>query len=283
MLFDEVPLIFDCAGDQLIGLITLPEHPFDTGVLMLVGGRQYRAGSHRQFVTLARRLASAGFPSLRFDYRGLGDSSGERRLFDQVDDDIAAALDAWRQANTGLRRFVLCGLCDGATAGVLYCGRRLDARVAGWCLISPWMRSDEGLARVRVRHYYTGRLVDATFWTKLLSGRLGFMQAMREFQQSWRVARSGESEGGFQYQVLMSLRNFPGPMLWLTAGNDLTAKEFQDALQRPAGKDLARRADVESHEIPDADHTFSRTFWQDAAEICICNWLASRREFVEIK
>jgi len=49
----------------------------DTGVLIVVGGPQYRVGSHRQFVMLARFLADHGVPCMRFDYRGMGDVSGE--------------------------------------------------------------------------------------------------------------------------------------------------------------------------------------------------------------
>jgi alpha/beta superfamily hydrolase len=48
-------------------------------VLVIVGGPQYRAGSHRQFTLLARSLAEQGFAVLRFDYRGMGDSTGAMR------------------------------------------------------------------------------------------------------------------------------------------------------------------------------------------------------------
>ena len=49
------------------------------GVLIVTGGPQYRAGSHRQFVLLARFLAARGMAVLRFDYRGMGDSEGAPR------------------------------------------------------------------------------------------------------------------------------------------------------------------------------------------------------------
>ena len=79
----------------------------------MVGGPQYRVGSHRQFVLLARDLAADGFPVFRFDYRGMGDSEGEFRGFEHVEDDIAAAVEAFRSASPGLREIVLWGLCDG--------------------------------------------------------------------------------------------------------------------------------------------------------------------------
>jgi len=52
------------------------------GVLIVVGGPQYRVGSHRQFLLLSRRLAAEGHPVMRFDYRGMGDASGAMRGFE---------------------------------------------------------------------------------------------------------------------------------------------------------------------------------------------------------
>ena len=45
-------------------------------VLCYPGGQEY-IRSRRAFRQLAIRLSSAGFPVLRFDYHGCGDSSGD--------------------------------------------------------------------------------------------------------------------------------------------------------------------------------------------------------------
>ena len=55
----ERALVFECEGEQLVGIVAAPEAA-RVGVLVIVGGPQYRAGSHRQYVLLSRRLASAG-------------------------------------------------------------------------------------------------------------------------------------------------------------------------------------------------------------------------------
>ena len=94
MNFTEHALSFTCAGEKLLGIVAAPELPKSTGVLVLVGGPQYRVGSHRQFRLLARALAKAGYPLMRFDYRGMGDSIGDLRNFEAVNDDITAAIDA---------------------------------------------------------------------------------------------------------------------------------------------------------------------------------------------
>src|SRR5690349_14351227 len=89
----ERAVFFQCQGEQLVGILSGAEQPATRGVLILVGGPQYRAGSHRQFTLLARHLAEHGVPSLRFDYRGMGDSGGEVRSFEDVSPDIRCAID----------------------------------------------------------------------------------------------------------------------------------------------------------------------------------------------
>jgi alpha/beta superfamily hydrolase len=91
----EQVLTFICAGEPLVGVACVPDKARSTGVVVVVGGPQCRVGSHRQFLLLSRALASAGYLVLRFDYRGMGDSCGEIRNFENVDDDIAAAIDAF--------------------------------------------------------------------------------------------------------------------------------------------------------------------------------------------
>jgi alpha/beta superfamily hydrolase len=98
----------------------LPEKQPACGVLVVVGGPQYRVGSHRQFLLLSRRLASEGYPVMRFDYRGMGDGGGAMRSFEDVSADIGAAIEAFQRRCPSVRRIVLWGLCDAASAALLY-------------------------------------------------------------------------------------------------------------------------------------------------------------------
>ena len=50
----ETALTFACQGETLLGVLSEPPSPTDTCMLIVVGGPQYRAGSHRLFVQLAR-------------------------------------------------------------------------------------------------------------------------------------------------------------------------------------------------------------------------------------
>ena len=139
----ERALFFDCAGDTLLGILHPAQGvPCGIGLLLVVGGPQYRVGSHRQFVLLARALAAVGIPVFRFDYRGMGDSTGQPRHFEAIAPDIGAALDTFLAESPDLRGVVLWGLCDAATANAFYA--RSDHRVLGQIALNPWVRPAEG-------------------------------------------------------------------------------------------------------------------------------------------
>ena len=82
--------------------------------------------AHRAYRVLARRLDEAGYPTMRFDYAGTGDSSGEAGEHGIADwlADIAAAADALR-AESGQSRIVVVGLRLGATLAALAAQRGL--------------------------------------------------------------------------------------------------------------------------------------------------------------
>lgn len=271
----ELPIIFDCAGERLIGVVNVPNQPADTGVLILVGGRQYRAGSHRQFVLLSRRLASADFCSMRFDFRGMGDSTGEPQSFEALDADIAAALAAFKTHCPHLKRVVLWGLCDAATAAVLYWQRTQYPFVAGLCLVNPWLRTEASLARARVRHYYVERFFDPAFWRKLLRGGVGLRASIGEYVSQRRVARCAIQTGSTDFitQTLDGLHRFPGALLVVLSGRDLVAQEFMDTLARDGDMPLFSKPDQIVKNIPNADHTFSQSASRVELEAAVLEWL----------
>ena len=182
MHFTEEALIFDCAGDSLVGVLAVPERVERTGALIVVGGPQYRVGSHRQFVRLARRLADAGVACLRFDYRGMGDASGAQRSFASVEADIAAAMQAFATALPQVDQIVLWGLCDGASAACLSLAN--EPKFAGAVLLNPWVRTEAGHAKTMLRHYYLRRIVDGRFWRKLLRGEFAFGSSLRALKST---------------------------------------------------------------------------------------------------
>ncbi len=278
----ESVLSFDCEGQRLVGILAEPAtgEPAEVGVVIIVGGPQYRAGSHRQFTLLARHLAANGFAALRFDYRSMGDSPGETRDFLGVDADVKAAIDALLAARPTLRRVALWGLCDAASAALLYLESTRDARVAGVALLNPWARSAASLAQTHVKHYYWRRLRQKEFWLKLLKGGIG-AKALRTLGSNLRLARgAGKPKAesrSFQDRMAAGLRDFDGPVLLILSGDDYTAREFVGyARSSAAWQGLLVRPTLDLHDMPTADHTFSAIQDQDSqCRICL-DWLRTR-------
>ena len=131
----EEPAVFECEGCRLVGIVTQPASPIDIGVVIIVGGPQYRAGSHRQFTLLARYLADHHIASIRFDYRGMGDSEGQPQDFNEIGPDIQAAINTLLAWSGAIERIALWGLCDAATASASYTHK--DARVEQLILLNP--------------------------------------------------------------------------------------------------------------------------------------------------
>ena len=275
----EHALLLSCEDERLLAILTEPEagSTTDLGVVIVVGGPQYRAGSHRQFVHLARALAAAGTPALRFDVRGMGDSTGPQRSFEHLAADTGAAIDALITARPGLRRVVLWGLCDGASASLLYLHERPDPRVHGLCLVNPWVRSEASLARTHVKHYYRQRLLQREFWGKLLSGRVAG-QALRGLWQNLRVTPRGaavqNTAVAFQSRMAAAWTAFRGPILLVLSGIDYTAREFDEYTTAVADwGGLTNHARVSRHEENDADHTFSDLQHRRRLEMAMLQWL----------
>lgn len=69
---------FENEGDKLFGILHKPLHTLDDPPLVLVfhGFASHKVGTNRSYVKLAQSLAKEGIATLRFDFRGSGDSEG---------------------------------------------------------------------------------------------------------------------------------------------------------------------------------------------------------------
>ena len=283
---EERALSFACRGAWLYGILSLPAvaaTPQPRGVLIVVGGPQYRAGSHRQFTLLARDLAAAGIPAMRFDYRGMGDSEGTLQDFENVDDDLRAAIDRFFAEVPDMRDVVLWGLCDGASAAAMYAPQ--DERVTGLVLLNPWVRTEEGAARATIKHYYKDRLFDSGLWKKVKSGQFDVKASARSLWGNVGKAfgpkpdsgtSSSESAAPLPERMGGALTRFGGRVLVVLSGADLTAQEFADLSSRNGTwQRLLGSPRFTRQQIDKADHTFSRRPWQDQVSNWTRDWLRS--------
>ena len=284
----EQAFIFSCQHEQLIAIL----HPSVTdnsrrGVLLVVGGPQYRVGSHRQFVLLARDLAQAGFPTMRFDYRGMGDSTGANRDFSAVDDDIKAALDVFLERQPQLTEVIIWGLCDAASAALFYAYK--DSRVSGLVLLNPWVRTETSLAKATLKNYYLQRFFNPNLWRKIASGQFDFSASIRSFLNLITKASKGLAvakttaarqeiarELPLPERMAIGWQRFGGQVLLILSGNDLTAAEFKMLCDNSTRwQQLLADTPLDRAELPTADHTFSRRDWRDQVATHTIRWLQS--------
>lgn len=248
-------ITFACEGAALFG--SIDDAPGTTGLLIVSGGNEGRAGAWAGHAHLAARIAGAGFPVLRFDRRGVGDSEGLNGGFETSAPDITAALAAFRREVPGLQRIVAMGNCDAASALMLMQGQGCDALV----LSNPWTfdpteAEAEAMPPSLVRAHYLRRLADPRAVWRLLSGGVKLGQLLRSLQSSAR--RDGPASNLAQ-QIAAGLAAFPGPAHLLIAGDDRTGQAFL------AGWD---KADPRLAICPHASHSFA----EPAARV----WLEQR-------
>ena len=163
------------------------------------------------------------------------------------------------------REVVIWGLCDAASAALIYA--QTDPRVSGLVLVNPWVRTEAGLARAQLRHYYGARLLQASFWQKLAQGEFNPVRAARSLGESLlhSIRRKGDHAGQpLPQRMEAGFRRFKGRVLLILSGKDLTAQEFNSAAAgSPGWQSLLREPRVTRFEMPEANHTFSRRDWRE--------------------
>lgn len=122
-------------GEQnhLVGIVTEPLHPTNglaPTVIFLTAGLLNKTGPFRMHTSLARRFATLGLRSCRFDQSGRGDSDAPQSHENELQrarGDISAIMKALESEKS--KNFILCGLCSGADDILLTMAE--DPRVVG--------------------------------------------------------------------------------------------------------------------------------------------------------
>ena len=227
-------LSFECDGDTLVGSLDAADAL--VGLLIVTGGNELRCGPFGSHADIADKIATAGFPVMRFDRRGVGDSSGANQGFAASAADIAAALAAFRAACPRLKRIVAYGNCDAASALMLAQGQGCDALV----LANPWTLELEPDAEHEhsaeaepqpqpqmtpraIRAHYLRRLSNPAALWRLLSGKI----QMRQMAGSLVAAVQPAPPAGTLVQDMAAgLAEFAGAATLLIAQHDRTGQMF---------------------------------------------------------
>ena len=232
-------------------------------------------------------MAELGIPVLRFDHRGTGDSGGDYRGFLDMEEDITAAIDALFKKFPHLKKVVLWGECESASAAAFYA--HTDPRVSGIFMVNPWIRTQSGQAKTYLKHYYWNRLRDPKLWKKIKSGQFSIFRSLKAYFQL--LIHAGESSKNKHHKaehqdlsslplpirLTRSLKLFSGETYILTSGNDYIAQEFNDFTSTsPEWKSSGLNDKILFSEMTDADHTFSRPEWREALFHTTEQWIQDK-------
>lgn len=279
----EQPLSFLSGGQWLSGIIHQPDSHYHqqttNGVLIVVGGPQTRVGSHRQFLLLARFLARQGYFVMRFDYHGMGDSEGDGGTFLNASGDINMAVDQFIKHCPSLSSISLWGLCDAASAILLFNAQHPREDVSRFILLNPWVTTEHLKAKTALRHYYLSKFTDKQFWSKLVRFELGITQALKEVIGNIKTARSKpkdilcdeetEQPNQHNYVGLMrqSLAKFSGETHIILSGDDMVAAEFNQLIADDnKWQEIINDERVSHSTIEEANHTFASQQWREIVE-----------------
>jgi uncharacterized protein len=253
----------------------------DVGVVIVVGGPQTRVGSHRAFFYLADALARAGYPTLRFDTRGMGDSHGAFPGFEHLQPDLHAAVAQLMHCQPTVQRVVLWALCDGASAAMISASQ-LHPAVEGFVFANPWVHQPEGAgaavaAKVQMKHYYAQKLTDLGFWRRLFSGKINPFRAGAELAGTAKAATARSdampsSATNYVEAMRIGWSESHQPALVITAGQDLVAQEWL-ACQVSTAWATPRKAPTQTRHFEAANHTFSTAAWRAQVEACTIAWI----------
>ena len=219
----RMPLTFGCNSLKLAG--TLDTAPGSTGLLIVTGGNEVRSGAFCGQSLLARDIAAAGFPVFRFDRRGVGDSEGENRGFQNSGEDINAAIQAFRALAPNVTKVIGFGNCDAASALMLASGADCD----GLVLSNPWTfedttdSTDQTHSAHSLRSRYLAKLRNPKEVWRLLTGGVDLRKLSSGLKQA---AHSPSGLTGLAAEMHEGLAQFEGPSQIIVAENDRTGQAF---------------------------------------------------------
>lgn len=241
----RLPLTFQSGQVRLAG--TLDPASGTSGLLLVTGGNEVRAGAFSGQAQLAARVAAAGFPVFRFDRSGIGDSDGENTGFAHSRADIEAALATFRAMVPAMTRVVGLGNCDAASALMLAGGAGCDALV----LSNPWtIEGEAGTPATEtpppeaIRARYLEKLKNPKEVLRLLRGGVDLRKLFSGLKQA---ARSAPLPSSLAEAMRQGIKGFAGPVTFLIATDDRTGQLFESRW----GKDDPRiqRCDGASHAL----------------------------------
>jgi len=239
-------IVFQNKGQKIFGMLHIPESshkpPFPA-LVMLHGFTGHKIEPHQLFVKAARRFASEGILTLRFDFRGCGESEGnfeELTIEGEISDALKALEFVRGRGDVRKIRVALLGMSLGGTVAASVAGMEgTDIRcLVLWAAVADPRRVFSAKATPEiVRHFgkrpvhdYHGNALSQSFLDEL-----------------------------FAFKPLERVRSYTGPVA-IYHGDDDKSVSPDDALLYE--EVLSGRGPVELHMIRGSGHTFASIAWE---------------------
>lgn len=237
---------YDCGGSRVIA--TLDHGTKSVGLIIVSGGNEPRNGAFNFQSRLARAVSLAGFPVLRFDRRGVGDSEGDNQGYLNSADDIASAAECLRREYPQINSLLAYGNCDAATGLVLHSTAPFSALV----LSNPWLFDTQDGRQLpspaAVRERYKSKLRQPSEWRRIFTGGVSFRKLRAGLLHALRPVESSSNAARFR----QSLTDCAKPTCILLADKDRTAQHCLAQLG-----DMPKGSSIALETCSGADHAFS--------------------------
>jgi pimeloyl-ACP methyl ester carboxylesterase len=264
---------------HLVGTVTMPAEAAAAriGFVIVNAGVIHRIGPHRWHVKLARHMAGLGFPSIRFDPAGLGDSRVPRdaaSFKEQAVRDARAAMDHLADV-AGVKQFIIGGICSGAETG--FNTALADPRVVGlWMLDgfafptgrTRWMRYMLKANSMALRE------IVARGWRKLASRKKGPTSAVESNSPAVAGEKVGDTPPADRFaQSLQAITDSGVAVYFLYSGSIIHLFNYSTQLHdRFAGHRFLAAVRVDFR--PDIDHTVTALACQREVTRLVAAWCA---------
>ena len=262
--------LFTIPGNSgaLAAMLHLPADAKSTFIVMLHGWSGYRTGPHQMQTRAARHFARLGFPVLRFDFSGRGDSDGfsELATLASMKDDVNVVLE-WIKSTFTDHDVLLAGLCSGCEVAF---AAAASSQVKGLMLWSAPVfaagASQDRTKRKRMHHLgeYARKLLRPSTYKKLLRGAVDVRGVSKVLLHQGGESKNVESDlpgqlpRGWRQSILERNKKLATPILLIFGSADPTADEALAWYH----KQFSDKCDIDERWIEGANHSYYGLAWE---------------------
>jgi pimeloyl-ACP methyl ester carboxylesterase len=241
---------------------------------------------------MARELARRGYPALRFDFAGIGDSPAPAEALPFPQSATRDTIQAMNllERSLGVRRFILLGLCSGAEIALRTAV--VDPRVRAAMLINGMFGIEqvrsrghaggvEASSRTQMR-YYKKKLRNWRSVARLFTLKSNYRKIVNTLWQSFRRTKTPADRADPASNIPIAglgpilERLSQGVALCVVCAEGSSAYDILQATVGPYLERLCREhAGLRVEMLRDIDHVFTPLWTQDLLGDLVLEWLES--------